>query len=319
MTAYLQGIDVSKHQGNVDFKAVAASGMRFAICKCTEGENYVDKFRENWAKLLDLGADTILRGAYHFARPSSTGGSGDGEAEARDFCAELKAVGGYHEGCLPPALDFEEYSDSDATENIPWIQSFVRVVEAELGRSPMIYTGANVWRYEAGNTAKFANLPLWQVYYSRTAQQPTAMPWATWTFWQWSGGGSYAYYGPVPGIPGQGICDVNRFNGTEDELRQLAMMGTPPVVTYPKPPLTQDLASLRGKKSDFTARVQGLLLAHGYGPDGLVGSNGRPDGLSGTKTESYLKDFKGKHELPIDTVVDWPTWWALVYDKLPTR
>jgi GH25 family lysozyme M1 (1,4-beta-N-acetylmuramidase) len=319
VASYIQGIDISKHQGNVDFSAVAASGMRFAIVKCTEGENYVDpKFRENWAKLLDLGSSTILRGAYHFARPSSTGGSGDGEAEAMDFCAELKTVGGYEDGCLPPALDFEEYSESDAHDNIPWIESFVRVVEAELGRSPMIYTGSNVWRYEVGNTDKFVSLPLWQVYYSRTAQQPPSMPWPTWTFWQWSGGGSYAYYGPVPGIPGSGVCDVNRFNGTEDQLLQLAMMGSPPMPTFPKPPLTQNLVDLRGNYSNFTARVQGLLLAHGYGPSGLVSSSGLPDGESGPKTEGYLKDFKAKHGLPVDTIVDWPTWWALVYDKLPT-
>lgn len=320
VTTYIQGIDVSHHQGNVDFEAVADSGMRFAIAKCTEGVNYEDpKFRENWAKMLDVGADKLLRGAYHFARPSSTGGSADGEAEARDFCAVLKSVGSYEEGCLPPALDFEEYSDSDGNDNIPWIEAFVRVVEAELGRSPMIYTGANVWRYEVSNTDKFIHLPLWQVYYSRTATQPAETPWATWTFWQWSGGGQYAYYGPVPGIPGSGICDVNRFNGTEDQLLQLAMMGTEPVTTYPKPPLTQDLFTLRGSYSDFTARVQGLLLAHGYGPDGLVNSSGKPDGLSGTKTEGYLKDFKSKHTLPADTIVDWPTWWALVYDKLQTR
>lgn len=312
----IQGIDVSHHQGSVDFAKVAASGMRFAIVKATEGVGYVDpRFRENWAKLVDLGHETIYRGAYHYARPSSGGGPSDGENEARDFCAALKAAGDYGVGALPPALDFEEYSESDSKDNVPWIQSFVRVVQQELGRAPMIYTGANVWRYEVGNSTAFVDLPLWQVYYSQSATQPPTMPWPAWTFWQWSGGGSYAYYGPVPGVPS--TCDVNRFNGDEAALASLALVKDM-APSFPKPPRPQDLALLRNVHSDVTVRVQGLLLSHGYGPSGLTNSSGKLDGVSGPKTEGYLADFKAKHGLSPDTVVDWPTWWALTYDKLPT-
>lgn len=312
----IQGIDVSHHQGSVDYAKVTASGMRFAIVKATEGQNYVDpRFRENWDKLVALGHETIYRGAYHFARPSSTGGASDGEAEAKDFCAALKSAGHFSEGALPPAIDFEEYSNSNANDNIPWISAFVHVVESELGRFPMIYTGANVWNYEVGNTDAFIHLPLWQVAYSNTASQPPKMPWPTWTFWQWSGGGDFAYYGPVPGVSGD--CDVNRFNGDETALAALAMVTSMPT-TFPSPPRVQDLSLLRSGYSDFTARVQGLLLSHGYGPSGLTNSSGKPDGISGSKTEGYLKDFKTKHQLTPDTIVDWATWWALVYDKLPT-
>jgi GH25 family lysozyme M1 (1,4-beta-N-acetylmuramidase) len=313
----IQGIDVSYHQGTVNFSQVAASGMRFALVKATEGVNYIDpKFFENWDKLVSLGNKTIYRGAYHYARPSSTGGSSDGEAEARDFCSALKSAGHYGVGALPPALDFEEYSESDSSDNIPWIEAFVRVVEAELGRTPMIYTGANVWRYEVGNSSAFKHLPLWQVYYSQSATQPPAMPWDTWTFWQWSGGGDFAYYGPVPGV--STVCDVNRFNGDEAALASLAMVTPdPPINSYPRPPRTQDLFLLRGAYSVVTARVQGLLYAHGYGPEGLV-EDGKLDGISGPVTEGYLVDFKAKHGLAPNTIIDWPTWWALTYDKLPT-
>lgn len=290
--------------------------MRFAIVKATEGVDYVDpKFRENWAKLVELGHEKLYRGAYHFARPSSGGGGAtDGEREARDFCKALKSAGSWEVGCLPPALDFEEYSSSNASQNIPWIEAFVRVVESELGRKPMIYTGANVWKFEAGNTAAFKDLPLWQVYYSATATQPVAMPWDNWTFWQWSGGGDFAFYGPVPGV--RGACDVNRFNGSESDLAALAMIA-PPVTTFPKPPKEQDLFLLRGSFSVVTKRVQGLLLSWGYGPVGLISPSGSLDGLSGPLTEKYLKTFKVSVGLPSDTVMDWPTWWALVYGNLP--
>jgi hypothetical protein len=50
----------------------------------------------------------------------------------------------------------------------------------------------------------------------------------------------------------------------------------------------------------------------------MVDKNGKLDGISGSKTEGYLKSFKAQHGMSENTIVDWPTWWALVYDKLPT-
>ena len=61
------------------------------------------------------------------------------------------------------------------------------------------------------------------------------------------------------------------------------------VVTVPS---EIDLNELRGKTATYVARVQGLLMSHGYGPDGLTGSNGLPDGKFGDKTQSALGSFK---------------------------
>ena len=85
---------------------------------------------------------------------------------------------------------------------------------------------------------------------------------------------------------------------------------------WPRPPLQVDINKLRGEYSVYTARVQGLLLAHRYGPDGLVGRDGLPDGLSGNKTEGYLLEFKRSCRLPDNTVVDWETWWTLTLKML---
>ena len=322
MTEYLQGIDISKHQGDVNHLEVAESGMLFCICKATEGRNYEDpKFEQNIQQIravLEEGLD-YYPGAYHFARPDSDGGgAADGAAEAEDFCDVLERVcGDILEYFLPPVLDFEKYSESDVNENIPWIDAWIEVVEGRLGRQPMIYTGSNVWRYEVGNTSKYINYPLWQVYYSGTASQPPVMPWPSWTMWQYSGGGSYQHH---PDVPGVGVVDVNRWHGTLEELMQFARAGgTPPPVdnTWPSPPKQVDLNTLRGTFSEYVARVQGLLLSYGYGPDGLVNSSsGLPDGLMGNKTEGYLVDFKTKRSLPPNVVMDWATWWALSYDKI---
>jgi lysozyme len=317
---YIEGIDVSNHQGLIDHQAVANSGMRFCVVKATEGRDYIDKrFAENIAAIREVmsGGSTYFPGAYHFARPDTMGGAEDGKAEGEDFCDAVEtACGSIQKDFMPPALDFEKYSESDVQQNIPWIAAWISTVEARLGRTPMIYTGANIWRYEVGNTSQFVAYPLWQTYFSGDAIEPPAMPWPRWSLWQYSGGNNFQHHPPVPGV---GVVDIERWHGTLDDLKVFAHSSgiTPPLSrTWPRPPPTVDLNVFRGSYSDYVARIQGLLLAQGYGPAGLLNSFGYPDGLMGSKTQSYLVDFKVKHALAADAVVDWSTWWALAYDKL---
>jgi len=335
----MYGIDVSHHQGDVDFYAAALdSDMRFAIVKATEGKDYEDpRFEENWNKLLELDpyqgtSDvTMVRGVYHFARPDlrPDWGRSAGELEASWMCQVLKRVGGYLEGSFAPALDWEKYPGSTSVLNNQWIEGFIHVTEQEIGRKPMIYTGPNVWYYTTGDTDQFNDLSLWEVKYSNSGSDPAAnppvmprtsgtKPWP-WTFWQWSGGGSYRYYkeqfGPVAGIP-SGSCDVNRYDGTMEELYDLAMMNATPVPPPAQPGAIMPVIDLAtaGTSSfvQITAIVQGLLMANGYGPSGLVGSDGLPDGKAGPATLDALKDFKNEHGIPESTVVDPTTWWLLL-------
>ena len=53
----VRGVDVSHHQGNVDWNQLQAQGVMFAYIKATEGSSYQDSaFQTNWAKvnLTDL-------------------------------------------------------------------------------------------------------------------------------------------------------------------------------------------------------------------------------------------------------------------------
>ena len=60
----VHGIDVSHHQGKIDWPAVAVDGVGFAFIKATEGGDFVDpRFAENWKASAKAG---IPRGAYHF-------------------------------------------------------------------------------------------------------------------------------------------------------------------------------------------------------------------------------------------------------------
>src|SRR5262249_30419769 len=58
------GIDVSHHQGPIDWPQVAVAGVGFAYIKATEGKDLSDPmFRVHWRAADAAG---IPRGAYHF-------------------------------------------------------------------------------------------------------------------------------------------------------------------------------------------------------------------------------------------------------------
>jgi peptidoglycan hydrolase-like protein with peptidoglycan-binding domain len=121
----------------------------------------------------------------------------------------------------------------------------------------------------------------------------------------------------VPGV--NGVVDVNRFYGDETDLRVLAL--SPSDKPVPPPSKGQnvmpwmDLGASSGSCSQSVAMVQGLLLAAGYGPEGLVGSNGRPDGIAGSKTLAALQNFQRDHGLVEGAVVDGSVWWTLLASK----
>lgn len=64
-------------------------------------------------------------------------------------------------------------------------------------------------------------------------------------------------------------------------------------------------------------KAQALLLLHGYGPAGLVGSNGRPDRVAGAVTRRLLGQFQVKHDVGdgngnADYVIGAGTWSKLI-------
>jgi lysozyme len=340
----LLGIDVSESQGTIDFAQVRNAGFCFCICKASEGADFQDRtFVQNLQSIRDLGPGSpFYAGAYHFARPDHRTGLSGGETEAKWFCKVLqdsaRSLGiSLARDFIEPVLDMETYDKSDSGDNVSWIEGFLRVVQSELGRTGMVYSGPNYWKSQVAGTDLFAaaGIPLWQVKYNAqggdATQSPAPMITDTsktaWTpsLWQWSGGGDYAYYhqqrGAIPGIASD-IADVDRVMGDASLLSRLAAASSPSIVvssptadfaTLP----TVDLRDRRGRQSSTTARVQGLLLSRGYGPSGLVSSKtGQPDGLFGDGTASALVKFKSSVGLPGDTVVDPRTWQLLVEQGL---
>ena len=167
------GVDVSNHQGSIDWRVVAADDVRFAYVKATEGGDFVDKrFEENWRQ---AGAAGIERGAYHFftlCRP--------GEQQARNFLRTTNAVAA---GELPPALDLELGGNCRARPTAEQvnaeIDAFVGLVEQETRQEVTLYVLGN-WEDRYPLTPAMSARPRW-------VRRIALRPGGDWTIWQFSG------------------------------------------------------------------------------------------------------------------------------------
>jgi len=312
----LELLVISHHQGAVDFDAVIASGIAGVIVKATEGRapTVDSRFAENCRALRER-SDQLVAGYYSFCRPNTDGGGAeDGRAEAEHFCRTLLDAGVRADEDFIAAPDFEmggTNPDHSAQQNLDFIAAWEETCVKMLDRSPWLYTGKNVWRQRCAWSDAFVHLPLWVASYT---SRPPEMPWPQPTLWQYTGSGS------CPGVSGN--VDRNRFEGSLEQLRKLArphVYGSPPAVELERGiHAAFDLSALDSSTYDGrVALVQGGLLAHGYGPDGLVGSDGRPDGKAGSKTKAALSQFRaqcGLTDAPVFTGADW---WALASEPTP--
>lgn len=198
-----KGVDVSYHNGTISWPQVKAAGYEFAFVRISDGTGFRDpQFATNWAGAKSAG---LVRGIYQFFRPTQ-----DVAAQADMVIA---AVGARQPGDLPPVIDVEADGGLAPATVAARVRTWVDRVKAATGVDPIIYTGKYFWRDEVGGPTSFANNPLWIAQYTSLCPDLTA-PWDTWAFWQFTESGS------VAGISG-GI-DVDRFNGSLDELRAFA-------------------------------------------------------------------------------------------------
>ncbi|MFI5593372.1 GH25 family lysozyme [Amycolatopsis sp. NPDC051758] len=205
----MTGIDVSNHQGTINWANVAAGGAKFAYAKVTEGVNFTDAyFAANYG---GAKANGLYAGAYHFARPDRS----SGQAQADYFLDRAKYTADGR--TLPPMLDIEWPWDGSGSPSpcyglsqsqmVNWIRAFVDRVRERTGRATMIYTNTNWWNPCTGNNASFGANPLFIANYSGSSGQLPA-GWTKWTLWQ------YADSGALPG-------DQDVFNGTPAEFAAL--------------------------------------------------------------------------------------------------
>ncbi len=198
------GIDVSRYQGDIDWDAVAASGVTFAFIQISRSLTDIDaKYEYNWRRAKEVG---ILRGAYQRFRPAM-----DAIAQAELFVEKL---GPYEAGDLPPVLDVEDHDELPAGEIAARVRTWLDHVEPRYGLRPIIYTNFYFWR-DMIQSADFTTHPLWIANYSATCPLVPA-PWTRWMFHQ------YSSKAIVPGITAN-TTDVNKFNGTREQLVSLTV------------------------------------------------------------------------------------------------
>lgn len=200
----VHGTDVSKYQGDIDWRTKRKHDIAFSFIKATEGGDIFDThFTRHWNGAKRAG---IPRGAYHFyyfCRPAFE--------QARWFIRNVPR----DPSALPPVLDMEWNAHSPTCRLRPKpaavrkeMTVFLKQVERHYRKKPIIYTTIDFYR--DNELHKLKGYPYWLRSvagdpYKRYNNQ-------RWLFWQYTGTGE------VPGINGD--ADINVFNGNKKAWRE---------------------------------------------------------------------------------------------------
>lgn len=265
------GIDVSHHNGFIDWPGAAALGVTFAFAKATEGgdpsqSSYTDRtFAINWPAMRDAG---VVRGAYHFvglplAATLRSQWNGDLHRQIDHF---LETVGPLAPGDLPPVLDLEngdsperwrQLIQSDRGAALAIVRELILYTTRQImPAKPILYTGS-FWWSDLGDpdpvidNMPFGDYPLWFAQYPRVHTPANDQGQAS-GFDEYSSAGQPKHIPKVWGGPAQprwamwqfssfgklapavnGFVDLDVFNGNLDQLKALA---TSPAASRHKQP-----------------------------------------------------------------------------------
>lgn len=194
-TSGYDGIDVSKHQGRIDWKTVASNpNIQFVYIKATEGATLVDnRYDYNLRKAREAG---LKVGSYHFFlawRP------------AKQQFDNFKRNVDRSKQDLLPMVDVEEsgcrgYSRQQLQANLG---EFMQLVKAEYGKYPILYSQYRF--YNQMLAPEYNRYYIFMARYSKTP--PTLKGDGKYNIWQ------YSEKGHIDGI--RGTVDLDRFcNGT---------------------------------------------------------------------------------------------------------
>lgn len=195
--ALVRGIDLSHHNGPVDWDALGTDDVGFLYLKATEGRDWKDpRFQENWREATVRGYDV---GAYHFYLLCKSGA-----AQADNFIQSVEV----RRGALPPAIDLEYAGNCEPNGSRDGargeIETFLEKLEAEYGAAPVIYTTESF--YADWISGHFTDHPIWL---RKLGDDPPRLAdGRDWLIWQ------YAANGRVAGIDGP--VDLNRMRRPAD-------------------------------------------------------------------------------------------------------
>lgn len=190
----IRGVDLSVHNGTVDFSRLREQGYEFVILKASEGCDHKDRrFAHNYRAARRAG---LKVGAYHFFRFDR-----DGHRQALNLMESLHG----HPVHLPLIIDVEEYRNAanQPTDSIVGrLRNMITHLERR-GHRVMIYT--NKTGHKRFISGRFDDYPLWL---SCLVTPRGKLP----PLWQ------YTYRGRLDGIKGD--VDLNVFTGSDAEWEQ---------------------------------------------------------------------------------------------------
>jgi lysozyme len=197
----LRGIDISNHQGKINWQALRQEKFHFIYIKATEGGDFKDRrFSANWQAAAEIG---LVRGAYHFFTFCKSG-----KDQAKNYLSSVPV----ESGILPPVLDIE-YSGNckqrpEREDLLKEVQDFINEVKPVYNMQPILYVTEEI--YETYLTEYSSDMPIWirDIYFEPELGEDNI-----WVFWQ------YANRGRVKGI--NGPVDLNVFNGRDKEFKRL--------------------------------------------------------------------------------------------------
>lgn len=195
------GIDVSRHQGDIDWKKLSEehhpdAPISFVYIKASEGSDFKDiKFKENFENARKHG---FIRGAYHYFSTTSSGVS-----QANLFISMVKLS----PGDLPPVLDIEE-KPKNKKKYIDEVKVWLKKVEEHYGVKPIIYASSK-YKKKYLDDPFFKEYPSWVAHY----YIPELRKGEEWLMWQCTD------LGVMPGIKEK--VDINIFNGNKKQFENL--------------------------------------------------------------------------------------------------
>ena len=190
-----RGLDVSYHNGSVDWKKVKAAGIDFVIIRIGSTKEKDPKFEEFYAGAKAAGLDV---GAYFYTYSLDSKGAKD------DAVQTIKWLEGKTFE-YPIFYDIEDYAPWGYYPSELPEETLMAMCNAYMSALidahyfPGLYTNNN-FLYNKYNDEKV--LKLYDVWYARYVSSTTDYDYSgTYSMWQ------YTYEGTVDGI--EGICDLN--------------------------------------------------------------------------------------------------------------
>ena len=171
-----KGIDVSKFQGNINWKKVAKdSTIRFVYIRSTEGTSIQDPYyRSNIKNARKAG---LLAGSYHVYSSKTT---------AYQQMANMRKMVKKSEQDLAPVLDIEGHHSGRL--NMERVDKLLELMQNEYGVRPVIYTSEKVYKLHFSGK-KYSK---YHIFIANYRGYPTTR----FTLWQ------YTETGHCPGISG---------------------------------------------------------------------------------------------------------------------